>query len=142
MKVLSMNNWPTYSISCTPEKANSNLPDLIEKIKFGKVEPITTDLMIDSKDLVDVLYYLQKLKVISEEPELGEKPNYIPLDVIDLIGMIGDPVYVKEGEKGNWNILEAVKVEGDKTVWAYMKGEGWEMVNKNIYRTKEGAEDD
>ena len=51
MQGLSMNNWPTYIVQEMPEKANSSLPDLIEKIKFGRVEPLTSGLIIDKEDL-------------------------------------------------------------------------------------------
>lgn len=142
MQGLSMNNWPTYIVQEMPEKANNSLPDLIKKIKFGRVEPLTSGLIIDKEDLKDVLYYLQKLVYISEEPEFGEKPDYVPLGFHDLSDMIGVPVYVKDGvRKGHWEIVVGtVRANRD---YVCFKGESDKnVITPNIFRTKEGAEDD
>jgi hypothetical protein len=87
------------------------------------------------------LYYLKILKAKNEEPPLGEPPDYIPLSFNQLAEMIGEPVYVKDrGCKGHWEIITAVRKTLDGEDVAFRGTSGWESIGKDIYRTKEGAE--
>ena len=77
----------------------------------------------------------------SEEPPIGEPPDYIPLSFHQLAEMIGEPVYVKDrGCKGHWEIITAVRKTLDGEDVAFRGTSGWERIGKDIYRTKEGAE--
>lgn len=129
-----------YMVMEMPNEAESNLPDLIKKLMKGDCCP-DYRVRLKWRDLLDVLFYLDRLKNISEMPKLGKKPDYIPLDITDLIDMIGEPVYVKDGNKGKWGILIGIRIEKSGE-WAYMESGEWQMIGENFYRTKEGARDD
>lgn len=91
--------------------------------------------------MTDALHYLEILKAKSEEPPIGEPPDYIPLSFHQLAEMIGEPVYVKDrGCKGHWEIITAVRKTLDGEDVAFRGTSGWERIGKDIYRTKEGAE--
>lgn len=91
--------------------------------------------------MTDALHYLKILKAKSEEPPIGEPPDYIPLSFHQLAEMIGEPVYVKDrGCKGHWEIITAVRKTLDGEDVAFRGTSGWERIGKDIYRTKEGAE--
>jgi len=93
--------------------------------------------------ILDALHYLKILKAKSEEPPLGEKPDYIPLGFHDLAEMLGEPVYVKsDGCKGRWEIVTAVrKTVGSEDV-SFRGNDRWQRLSNDVYRTKEGAEDE
>lgn len=87
------------------------------------------------------LYYLKILKAKSEEPPIGEPPDYISLDFHRLAEMIGDPVYVKDsGCKGHWEIVMGVRKTADGEDICFRGYNQWRRIGKDIYRTKEGAE--
>lgn len=87
------------------------------------------------------LYYLRILKAKSDEPPIGEPPDYIPLSFHQLAEMIGEPVYVKDrGCKGHWEIITAVRKTADGEDVSFRGYDRWQRIGKNIYRTKEGAE--
>ena len=87
------------------------------------------------------LHYLKILKAKSEEPPLGEPPDYIPLDFHQLAEMIGEPVYIKDsGCKGHWEIVIMVRKTADGEDVSFRGYDRWQRIGKNIYRTKEGAE--
>lgn len=89
---------------------------------------------------LDALYYLKILKAKSEEPSLGNPPNYIPLNFHQLAEMIGEPVYIKEqGCKGHWEIITAVRKNLDGEDYAIRGNDRWQRIGDCIYRTKEGA---
>ena len=88
-----------------------------------------------------ILRILEYLKCKSEEPPLGEPPDYIPLSFYQLADMIGEPVYVKSsGCKGQWQIVMSVRrtIDGDDV--CFRGDKIWTRIGKDIYRTKEGAE--
>ena len=119
----------------------------------------------DDRD-ADVLYYLRELAHYLAEldnpdgehqqllkcqsllqdfyrnkPSLGESPNYIPLDFHQLAEMIGEPVYIKDnGCRGHWEIVTMVRKTVDGEDVGFRGYNQWQRVGKNIYRTKEGAE--
>ena len=94
----------------------------------------------DDRD-ADVLHYLKILKAKSEEPPIGEPPDYIPLDFHRLAEMIGEPVYVKDsGCKGRWEIVIGVRKTADGEDVCFRGCNQWQRIGKTIYRTKEGAE--
>ena len=89
-----------------------------------------------------ILRCLEYLKFKSEEPPLGEPPDYIPLSFHQLVDMIGEPVYIKNiGCIGKWEIVRALEKDCDGE-YIRFKGEvDYRMViDHNIYRSKEGAE--
>lgn len=87
------------------------------------------------------LHYLKILKTKSEEPPIGEPPDYIPLDFHRLAEMIGEPVYVKDsGCKGHWEIVMGVRKTADGEDICFRGYNQWKRIGKDIYRTKEGAE--
>ena len=89
----------------------------------------------------DAIRYLKILKAKSEEPPLGEPPDYIPLDFHRLAEMIGEPVYVKDsGCKGRWEIVMCVRKTADGEDVCFRGCDRWQRIGKTIYRTKEGAE--
>ena len=89
----------------------------------------------------DALHYLKILKAKSEEPPIGEPPDYISLDFHRLAEMIGEPVYVKDsGCKGRWEIVMGVRKTADGEDICFRGCDRWQRVGNNIYRTKEGAE--
>lgn len=89
----------------------------------------------------DALHYLKILKAKSEEPPLGEPPDYIPLGFHQLAEMIGEPVYFKErGCKGHWEIITAVRKNLDGEDYTIRGNDRWQRIGNCIYRTKEGAE--
>ena len=86
------------------------------------------------------LYYLKILKAKSEEPPLGEPPDYISLDFHRLAEMIGEPVYVKDsGCKGRYEIVTCVRKTVDGEDVCFRGCNQWQRIGKNIYRTKEGG---
>ena len=86
------------------------------------------------------LYYLKILKAKSEEPSLGNPPDYIPLDFYQLAEMIGEPVYIKERVcKGHWEIITAVRKTLAGEDYAIRGNDRWQRIGNCIYRTKEGA---
>lgn len=88
----------------------------------------------------DTFYYLKILKAKSEEPPLGNPPDYISLDFHQLAEMIGEPVYIKEqGCKGHWEIITAVRKNLDGEDYAIRGNDRWQRIGNCIYRTKEGA---
>lgn len=129
-----------YTVMEMPNEAESNLPDLIKKLMKGDCCP-DYRVRLKWRDLLDVLFYLDRLKNISEIPKLGKKPDYIPLDITDLIDMIGEPVYVKYGNKGKWCILKKLLIE-ESGEWAYLESGKWQSIGKYFYRTEKGARDD
>lgn len=79
----------------------------------------------------------------SEEPPLGESPDYIPLSFHQLAEMIGEPVYIKDrGCKGHWEIITAVRKNLDGEDYAIRGNDRWQRIGNCIYRTKEGAYED
>jgi len=89
----------------------------------------------------DAFYYLKILKAKSEEPPIGEPPDYISLDFHRLAEMIGEPVYVKDsGCKGHWEIVMGVRKTVDGEDICFRGCNQWRRIGKDIYRTKEGAE--
>ena len=83
------------------------------------------------------LYYLKILKA-----QNGEPPDYISLDFHRIAEMIGEPVYVKDsGCKGRWEIVIGVRKTADGEDICFRGYNRWERIGKNIYRTKEGAEE-
>lgn len=108
----------------------------------GECPYLHEDNTCDQDDLYkDTLYYLKILKAKSEEPLLGEPPDYISLDFHRLAEMIGEPVYVKDsGCKGRWEIVMGVKKTADGEDVCFRGCDRWQRIGKNIYRTKEGAE--
>lgn len=103
--------------------------------------PIPDTEMCINELMTDALHYLKILKAKSEEPPIGEPPDYIPLSFHQLAEMIGEPVYVKDrGCKGHWEIITAVRKTLDGEDVAFRGTSGWERIGKDIYRTKEGAE--
>lgn len=87
------------------------------------------------------LYYLKILKAKSEEPPLGEPPDYISLGFHQLAEIIGEPVYFKErGCKGHWEIVIAVRKTLDGEDVCVRGNDRWQRIGNQIYRTKEGAE--
>lgn len=89
----------------------------------------------------DALYYLKILKAKSEEPPLGEPPDYISLNFHRLAEMIGEPVYVKDnGCKGRWEIVMGVRKTADGEDVCFKGCDRWQRIGNHIYRTKEGAE--
>ena len=91
--------------------------------------------------MTDALHYLEILKVKSEEPPIGEPPDYISLSFRQLAEMIGEPVYVKdEGCKGHWEIVIMVRKKADGEDVCFRGCDRWQRIGNNIYRTKEGAE--
>ena len=88
-----------------------------------------------------ILRILEYLKCKSEEPPLGEPPDYISLSFHQLANMIGDPVYVKSsGFKGQWQIVMAVRRTNDGDDVCFKGDKTWTRIGKGIYRTKEGSE--
>ena len=88
----------------------------------------------------DVIHYLEILKVKSEEPPLGNPPDYISLDFHQLAEMIGEPVYIKDrGCKGHWEIITAVRKNLDGEDYTIRGSDRWQRIGNCIYRTKEGA---
>ena len=91
----------------------------------------------------DALHYLKILKAKSEEPPLGNPPDYIPLSFPQLAEMIGEPVYVKDrGCKGRWEIITAVRKTLDGEDYAIRGNDRWQRIGDCIYRTKEGSNED
>jgi hypothetical protein len=91
--------------------------------------------------MTDALHYLKILKAKSEEPAIGEPPDYISLDFHRLAEMIGEPVYFKErGCKGHWEIITAVRKNLDGEDYAIRGNDRWQRIGDCIYRTKEGAD--
>ena len=91
--------------------------------------------------MADALHYLEILKAKSEEPPIGEPPDYIPLSFHQLAEMIGEPVYVKDkGCKGHWEIVTTVRKTLNGEDVCFRGYDRWQRIEKNIYRTKEGAE--
>lgn len=87
------------------------------------------------------LYYLKVLKAKSEEPPIGEPPDYISLDFHRLAEMIGEPVCVKDsGCKGRWEIVMGVRKTADGEEVYFRGCDRWQRIGNHIYRTKEGAE--
>lgn len=90
---------------------------------------------------LDALHYLKIFKAKSEEPPLGNSPDYIPLDFHQLAKMIGEPVYIKEQScKGHWEIITAVRKTVDGEDYAIRGNNQWQRIGNHIYRTKEGSE--
>lgn len=90
----------------------------------------------------DALHYLEILKAKSEEPPLGNPPDYISLDFHQLAEMIGEPVYIKDrGCKGHWEIITAVRKNLDGEDYTIRGNDRWQRIGNCIYRTKEGAHD-
>lgn len=89
-----------------------------------------------------ILRILEYLKCKSEEPPLGEPPDYISLSFHQLADMIGEPVYVKSrGCKGKWEIVRALEKDFDGEYIRFKDEIDYRMViGHNIYRSKEGAE--
>ena len=108
----------------------------------GECPYLHEDNTCDQDDLYrDALYYLKVLKAKSEEPPLGEPPDYISLDFHQLAEMIGEPVYVKDsGCKGRWEIVVGVRKTADGEDICFRGCDLWQRIGKTIYRTKEGAE--
>ena len=91
----------------------------------------------------DALHYLKILKAKSEEPPLGNPPDYIPLDFHRLAEIIGEPVYIKDrGCKGHWEIITAVRKNLDGEDYTIRGNDRWLRIGDCIYRTKEGAHAD
>lgn len=91
----------------------------------------------------DVIHYLKILKAKSEEPPLGNPPDFISLDFHRLAEMIGEPVYIKEqGCIGHWEIITAVRKTLDGEDYAIRGNDRWQRIGNCIYRTKEGANED
>ena len=132
-----------YIFEEIPDYPSQELDDLIKEIKVGERDKISGYPIIHLDNLKDIIYYLDKLKIISEMPPLGKKPDYIPLGFHDLADMIGEPVYVKaKGCKGKWEIVRAVEKDCDGE-YIRFKGEcDYRMrITDEIYRTKKGAEE-
>lgn len=108
----------------------------------GECPYLHEDNTCDQDDLYrDALHYLKILKAKSEEPPLGEPPDYISLDFHQLAEMIGEPVYVKDsGCKGRWEIVMGVRKTADGEDVCFRGCDRWQRIGKTIYRTKEGAE--
>lgn len=97
-------------------------------------------ILISMETWSDALQYLKILKAKSEEPPLGNPPDYIPLDFHQLAEMIGEPVYIKErGCKGHWEIVTAVRKNSDGEDYVIRGNDRWQRIANCIYRTKEGA---
>ena len=95
----------------------------------------------DDRD-ADALHYLKILKAKSEEPPIGEPPDYISLDFHRLAEMIGEPVYIKDsGCKGRWEIVMGVRKTADGEDVCFRGCNQWQRIGKTIYRTKEGADE-
>lgn len=89
---------------------------------------------------IDALHYLKNLKAKSEEPPLGNPPDYISLGFHQLAEMIGEPVYIKDrGCKGHWEIITAVRKILGSEEYAIKGNDRWQRIGNCIYRTKEGA---
>jgi hypothetical protein len=109
----------------------------------GECPYLHEDNTCDQDDLYrDALHYLKVLKAKSEEPPLGEPPDYIPLNFHRLAEMIGKPVYVKDGGcKGHWEIVMGVKKTVDGEDVCFRGCDRWQRIGKTVYRTKEGAKE-
>lgn len=133
-----------YLITGYREKPKRELDQLMRVIARGSYSEKNHDFVYIALDLLeDVFCYLQKLKNISEIPPLGKKPDYVPLSFYELADMIGEPVYSKStGCKGRWEIVNAVRktVDGDDVCFRGI--DNWCRISDDIYRTKEGAEED
>lgn len=103
--------------------------------------PMPDTSMCISILMAEALHYLEIFKAKSEEPPIGEPPDYIPLSFHQLAEMIGEPVYVKDrGCKGHWEIITIVRKTLDGEEVALRGSNQWQRIGKTIYRTKEGAE--
>ena len=133
-----MENYGEYiNITST---ASKTLPCLIESLRIREGGE-KGKLLISSRELCDVLYYLERLKTINEEPPLGKKPDYISLDFFDLAKMIGEPVFFyPEGLYGLVRNVERDK-DGDFAVISTSERNYHIWIADNIYRTKEGAKE-
>lgn len=122
------------------------LNEVINKLECYPVLPSTLTCsvsVVTVEDLNDALHYLKILKAKSEEPPLGNPPDYIPLDFHRLAEMIGEPVYIKDrGCKGHWEIITAVRKNLDGEDYTIRGNDRWLRIGDCIYRTKEGAHAD
>lgn len=117
------------------------LDEIIKNLEDGL--KLFGTIFINEKTWNDTLYYLKILKAKSEEPLLGNSPDYISLDFHQLAEMIGKPVYIKEQScKGHWEIITAVRKDLDGEYYAIRGSDRWQRIGDYIYRTKEGAHAD
>lgn len=130
-----------YLFEEIPDNPVLDLDSLIAEIKVGERDKISGYPIIHLDNLKDIIYYLNKLKIISEITPLGKKPDYVPLNFSDLADMIGQPIYIKaEGCKGHWEILSGVKRNMDGDTLTFRGFDRDIKLTDEIYRSKEGAE--